>query len=1432
MLRRASAWQREQPQPGVSFRWPDVDCTRGQSLTARLCDGATLGAQQALNVLLPVLNTLSSAHATGVVHGSVTPEFVWLEQSAAGVLKASLLPPTVDRAHASCVQTAFADDVADCGALLALALCGRDAVQPRAERESVPRFQHQLLRDTHALVFLPVIARALEFDPAARYRDATLMLRALRAAAEGSQLTALDSTSKPHEPSSAGRTRTEPAEPAAHAKADLVVGLDCSFLGPFELVRWLGSGSTGAVYEAYHPSSRQSLAVKLLQCRNSSAMSSFKREFRTLSEIDHPNLIAMHELFVDEAERGFFTMDLIAGVDFSEFVRTGAGQLDVARLEHCLEQLTRGLECLHAHGKLHRDLKPSNVLIDAQGHLTIIDFGLVQALDPEPDTRARRRSFEGTPTYAAPEQYAELDATVASDWYAVGSMLYEALCGVRPFTGDVHELMQAKRTRDPLVPSQLTASTVPAHLEDLCMELLTRDPNQRANGRDVLAALAKPPEPTRVEPPVACFGREGELAFLRASFECSRAGNLRATCIRGPSGMGKTLLARHFIAQLRRDGAIVLNGRCFVQEVLNHNAFDALMDELAQLIHSLPAELRASCVPRDVDLLGRMFPALRSFAPEPSAGCDSERIDSHRVPVALETGLQRRALAALRELLSHLALHRPIGLFIDDLQWSDADSVRLLHELLTRDGAPIWILTTYRTDTQPSTAALAELLQDAAGAGLANQLELGPIGTPAVVQMALALLGGDARGQAENIAQKSGGHPLFASELVRHAQASGHLAGLQPVELDAAFERRLSVLSVHAREMLELLCVAGHPLPRSLLFDAIPSARMSTLRELRFAGMIRDSAVAFDVYLEPQHDRLRDCVVERLPAARHESLHGVLAEHLITRGDSHLEQVVRHCVLAGRKHEAATLAERAAERASRRYAFHTAADLLKVALDHATAAAEAQRLRLMTANACSRAGRTLLAAQGFERAAHTAPVEQQMSLRLTAADLYFVSGRRENGLELLAPLAAGLGMPLEAGQISMLRLIISLLLVLVTGAPRLRKRPASPSAAEDSARESLRRMWRFTPALLVVDPELACRVASHALAIAARRGDRCVYGQALSFHVTMFAIAVGRPLPMLRRSFARATRLVAPEGDIWESALVQVMEGCAALVVSNSKHAVELTLDIACTPELPTPFAASVRSCARGVALPGLYWTGRIAQLVELAEIWGDDAYVCGDRHLEVSCKVIGAQGYLRSGDSARARANIENARGISLDYLHTAYLDPWWEANVAMYEGNVQAALEICEHMRFGFRLRSGRGAPTRVMWHLTEGTCAAAAAASGSGSTRDAALARLARSARAARRSYAHGGVAIAAQLAGTLAFQLGKRRSSIEYLERAIAAYDATGMRLHAASLRLSLARLGPRHHAHEHAALAVFAEEGIEHPERWAYMRAPGLAIELG
>ena len=213
-----------------------------------------------------------------------------------------------------------------------------------------------------------------------------------------------------------------------------------------------------------------------------------KREFRSLADVAHPNLVSLYELVVDGANC-FFTMELVNGVNFVEYVR-GSGPsgapVNAGRTRHVLRQLVSGLAALHRRGKLHRDVKPSNILVTPEGRVVVLDFGLTS--DVFRADAAVGERLAGTPAYLARERRAGVAPSESQDWYSVGVTLYEALTGRRPFEGSPKDARRRMAESDPRPPQSIGPGT-PDDLNEICMGWLCRDPERRLSGRDALNRL-------------------------------------------------------------------------------------------------------------------------------------------------------------------------------------------------------------------------------------------------------------------------------------------------------------------------------------------------------------------------------------------------------------------------------------------------------------------------------------------------------------------------------------------------------------------------------------------------------------------------------------------------------------------------------------------------------------------------------------------------------------------------------------------------------------------------------------------------------------------------------------------------------------------------------------------------------------------------------
>src|SRR5882672_5362156 len=286
----------------------------------------------------------------------------------------------------------------------------------------------------------------------------------------------------------------------------------------YEILSRIGRGGMGAVYEAFDRERQQPVALKTLLHFDAAALYLFKQEFRTLVGLHHSNLVHLYELIVRDGDQAFFTMELVRGADFLEYVRKGhvpggphspsgvvtwrpalddvdtlrpgaigteratpvpsRSPADPGRLRGALRQLVEGVEALHGAGKVHRDVKPSNVLVTPEGRVVLLDFGVAAELRVGAEVAGGDGEIVGTVLYMAPEQIGAGRPAPASDWYSVGVMLYEALVGRPPFVGPASDVLTMKCNFDPPPPSACVAE-VPADLAALCMALLHRDPAAR-----------------------------------------------------------------------------------------------------------------------------------------------------------------------------------------------------------------------------------------------------------------------------------------------------------------------------------------------------------------------------------------------------------------------------------------------------------------------------------------------------------------------------------------------------------------------------------------------------------------------------------------------------------------------------------------------------------------------------------------------------------------------------------------------------------------------------------------------------------------------------------------------------------------------------------------------------------------------------------------
>ncbi|MCA9691836.1 MAG: protein kinase [Myxococcales bacterium] len=1098
--------------------------------------------------------------------------------------------------------------------------------------------------------------------------------------------------------------------------------------GRFLIRKKLGAGSMGIVYEAVDRERDEVVALKTLILAESADLYRFKREFRALADIDHPNLVSLHELFVDD-DRSFFTMERIRGVNFLRYVRPdddldasdttlaasdtgtqegeelvvdpdvvkpppepnapipeGRGGPRIGRLRTALRGLCEGVAALHMNGKIHRDLKPSNVMVEEGGRVVILDFGL--AADRIQDSLAD--GLTGTAAYMAPEQADNSAHTPASDWYAVGVMLYEALTGRRPHTGPLLHVLMDKQRIDPPAPQTLVEG-LPEDLCDLCMRLLSRVPHHRPDAEEVLRLVGAPadtrelvahsPESTRL------VGREAALSQLEQALAAMIARRPITVHVRGPSGAGKSALVRHFLAKLAgHDDTIVLRGRCHVRESVPYKALDGVIDSLSRRLTALRPEEARIYMPRDLWALARLFPVMNTVVDSLGAAQSHGRGDMRAPSDQVE--LRRRAFASLRELLERLADRRRVVVHIDDLQWSDADSAVLLEELMRPPDPPaVLLILSYRVEDLTGAPRLAALLRGAATIDT-RTIELRPLSEDDARALAVELFGG--RHAAESharhidaIVREADGSPFLIEQLARHV-LSGDVVAQKRLSLLEMLESQIARHPAGARELLDTLAVAARPVAQPVALEAarIRGDSRGLVKRLRAANLAR---LAGEDELELYHDKIREALVADIAATRGSAairkIHARLARALLRRGSVDHERLYVHHREAGERYLAATFASRAARRAADALAFDQAANFYRAALELAplkdSEVVDHRILEEGLGDALANAGRCREAAHAFLRAAVLVVPERALELRRAAAQQLLISGHVDEGIAVLDEVLAEVGLKLA---VSPRRALVSVL------SQRARLKLRGGAFTERTADEVphadlflIDVCWTVSTGLGMIDNTRAAEFQARGLILALEAGEPVRIARAKSMEAAFVASGGTRSRAAATALASDALALATRVGDHEVIALATMAAGACAYMVGEWRraavrcHEADVMLGLRCTG-VPWQTATTRR-----------FWMSALLRLGEYAELkrclpeFLRDAEERGNIYAETDFRGRLNALWLCDDDPAGARADIDD---VMARWTSRAWHIQHWNAVQAkaladLYEGRSTAALE-----------------------------------------------------------------------------------------------------------------------------------------------------------
>ncbi len=312
-------------------------------------------------------------------------------------------------------------------------------------------------------------------------------------------------------------------------------------LGRYQIQGVLGKGAMGLVYDGLDPGLNRRVAIKTILVKQldeeMARMYSrrFEREVRAVARLNHRNIVQVYD-FGTEGDVAFIVMEYINGKELKDFFDANQ-RFDIKTSFRLMSELLDALDFAHDAGIIHRDIKPANVMVDAEGHAKLTDFGVARVVDPDgaaAGEATQTGTVVGTPAYMSPEQIQGQTIDHRTDIFSAGIILYQFLTGQKPFEGNQWALAKKIIQDDPVWPSKLVQ--IPPVIDRVVARALSKDPERRYQTAKSFAASlqrildGKPPEdpseaivappppaaPARPStPPAQQQGTEAEMEFWR-----------------------------------------------------------------------------------------------------------------------------------------------------------------------------------------------------------------------------------------------------------------------------------------------------------------------------------------------------------------------------------------------------------------------------------------------------------------------------------------------------------------------------------------------------------------------------------------------------------------------------------------------------------------------------------------------------------------------------------------------------------------------------------------------------------------------------------------------------------------------------------------------------------------------------------------------------
>jgi hypothetical protein len=905
--------------------------------------------------------------------------------------------------------------------------------------------------------------------------------------------------------------------------------------------------------------------------------------------------------------------------------------------------------------------------------------------------------------------------------------------------------------------------------------------------------------------------------------------------VHGPSGIGKTALIEQFLLGLDPATTLVLKGRCRERESVAYKSIDPLVDDLATALNELTAAEMHALGAQEIADLTILFPALRSVTHLASS--------AQRVETTSEPGLLRlRAIAAFRALLAALSARATLVVWIDDLQWSDAESALLLAPLLGGPRpVPLLFIGSFRDATEKGGPLLTALSSDGSTSdSVPLDLPLGTLSDEAAHRLAFELLDGtdaDAARLTSDIVREGAGHPLFIVELA-HAAVNGTSADHQgPSTLRDLVCDRVRSLPPEVRQVLEVVAVAGMPTSRLLLrqIRALSAPVDDAIDVLRAHRLARTYGLKADDPVDIHHDRIREIVLQTIAKEDCQQLHRTVAHALEAMPASKPDMLAVHYEAAGDFEQAGRNWIAAGKQAADALAFRHAADLYEKGQRLASLdGTEGRALRVERARMLAFAGKGKDAADAYQAAAAEADDDFRLEYRRLAAEQLLLSGHVEPGLAAIEGVLAQVGMrkPRRTRGV-FLSIAVGRLLVRARG---LRHPGRLQGEITRADAERLDAAWTLACSLSLIDPISGVDFQNRHLLLALRSGEPKRLLRALTLEASYAAMpGIGSE----RRTsdvLALADALARQSDDPAAVSLLYLARGISAYLQGRSNDSLKECEEALALLSTRCAGAVWETMSAQRFVIASLFFLGKFRRLAAFVPPLLAEAEGTGNLYATTCFRsAYGSVAWLTKDAVQDARHQLDRARHEWRDTgFHLAHYNLLiGDCYVDLYTGDPERArarlLERWSELAHARLLRVG--VLRAQLWQLLAGSTVAAARnrlRGGRKSEAHALLSDARGTIRKLRGAPARRAPAMASLLEAAVELADGDEKSARAHLTTSSRAFEEQGMRLFAAAAHVRLGELTPggAGSSFVESGLAAFRDEGVACPTRMIEMLGPG------